>query len=54
MASANLYYLVETAKDNAIEPFAYLSHLFERLPHRSTVQDFEAPLPWNATVPARR
>ncbi len=54
VASANLYSLVETCKANGIEPFAYLSHLFDRLPHLTTVQDFEAMLPWNATIPARR
>jgi hypothetical protein len=54
VASANLYSLVETCKANGIEPFAYLSHLFDRLPHLTTVQDFEAMLPWNAKIPARR
>jgi transposase len=47
VASANLYSLVETAKANAIEPHAYLSHLFDQLPRATTVQDFEALLPWN-------
>ena len=31
-ASANLYSLVSTARANGLEPFAYLSLLFERLP----------------------
>lgn len=48
VASANLYSLVETAKANGIEPFAYLSHLFDRLPHLNSVEDFQAVLPWNA------
>ena len=46
VASANLYSLVETAKANGVEPHAYLSHLFERLPHLTTVEDYEAMLPW--------
>jgi hypothetical protein len=46
-ASANLYSLVETAKANGVEPHAYLSRLFERLPHLTTVEDYEAMLPWN-------
>ena len=52
-ASANLYSLVETAKANAIEPHAYLAHLFGRLPYAKAVEDFEALLPWNvkATLP---
>ncbi len=47
VASANLYSLVETAKANNVEPHAYLSRLFERLPHLTTVEDYEAMLPWN-------
>jgi transposase len=53
VASANLYSLVETCKANGIEPHAYLSLLFARLPHLNTVADFEALLPWNAPMPAR-
>jgi transposase len=47
VASANLYSLVETAKANGVEPHAYLSRLFERLPHLTTVEEYEAMLPWN-------
>jgi transposase len=46
-ASANLFSLVETCKANGIEPHAYLSLLFTRLPHLCTVDDFESMLPWN-------
>jgi transposase len=53
VASANLYSLVETAKANGVEPHAYLSRLFERIPYLDTVADFEALLPWNAITPAR-
>ena len=53
VASANLYSLVETAKANGVEPFAYLSFLFERLPHLKSVEDFEAVLPWAVVLPAR-
>jgi hypothetical protein len=30
-----------------VEPHAYLSRLFERLPHLKAVEDYEAMLPWN-------
>jgi transposase len=53
VASANLYSLVETCKANGIEPHAYLSHLFARLPHVNTLADYEALLPWNAPTHAR-
>ena len=45
-ASANLYSLVETAKANGIEPFAYLRFLFERIPAAECLNDFEALLPY--------
>lgn len=44
-ASANLYSLIETAKANGIEPYAYLNRLFTELPQASTVEDIEALLP---------
>jgi transposase len=44
-ASANLYSLVETAKANGIEPFAYLRFVFERIPAAQHLEDFEALLP---------
>ena len=50
VASANLYSLVETAKANGVEPHAYLSLLFERLPYAKTLEDFETRLPWNVNV----
>lgn len=46
-ASATLYSLVESAKVNGLEPHAYLSTVFTRLPHLTTVEDYEALLPWN-------
>jgi transposase len=46
-ASANLYSLIETAKANGLEPYAYLRHLFAELPKAQTVDDIEALLPVN-------
>lgn len=46
-ASANLYSVIETAKGNGIEPFAYLRHVFAELPRATRLADFEALLPWN-------
>lgn len=46
-ASANLFSLVTTARANDVEPYAYLNHLFERLPAATTVEQVEALLPWN-------
>jgi len=44
-ASANLYSLVETAKANDLEPWAYLERVFEEIPRAETLQDFDALLP---------
>jgi transposase len=46
-ASANLYSLIETAKANGLEPYAYLRYLFAQLPVAESVEDFEALLPGN-------
>ena len=46
-ASANLYSLIETAKANGLEPYAYLREVFTRLPAAATVEDIEALLPFN-------
>lgn len=46
-ASAAFFSLVETAKANGLEPYAYLCRLFERVPHAKTVEDFEALLPFS-------
>ena len=46
-ASANLFSLVMTARANGLEPFQYLTYLFEHLPSAATVEAIEALLPWN-------
>jgi transposase len=46
-ASATLYTLVETAKANDLEPWAYLNYLFEKLPAAKSEQALLALLPQN-------
>ncbi len=49
-ASARLYSLVETAKANGLEPYAYLKRVFEELPVAIADNDDDAInrlLPWN-------
>jgi transposase len=48
-ASAQIYSLVETAKANGREPYAYLRHILERLPQVNSVEGYEALLPWNCS-----
>ena len=45
-ASANLYSLVETAKANGINTYAYLKWIFTALPSAATDQEIDALLPW--------
>jgi len=45
-ASANLYSLIETARLNGQEPYAYLCRVFEALPKAQTLADIEQLLPW--------
>jgi hypothetical protein len=44
-ASANLYTLVESAKANGLDLYAYLRHLFTELRRAQTVEAIEALLP---------
>jgi len=44
-ASANLYSVIETAKANGLEPYAYLRLVFTELPRAQSLADFEALLP---------
>lgn len=46
-ASALIYSLVETAKANNVEPYLWLRHILRALPTATTVEHFEALLPWN-------
>ena len=46
-ASANLYSLIETAKANRLNDYAYLKYVFAQLPAATTQQEITALLPWN-------
>ena len=45
--SATCYSLIETAKANGLEPYAYLRHVLQNIAAAKTVKDIEALLPWN-------
>lgn len=49
-ASANLYGLIETAKANGLEPYAYLKRVFAELPNATTLGQIENLLPWNLKI----
>ena len=46
-ASAMLYSVIETAKANNVEPYAYLQHVIELLPKVTCVEEISALLPYN-------
>ncbi len=49
-ASATVYSLIETAKANGLEPFAYIHPVLQHIGGASTVEEIEALLPWNVTL----
>ena len=46
-ASCRIYSLIETAKMNGLEPWAYLNTVLARLPEVGLSGDWESLLPWN-------
>jgi hypothetical protein len=44
-ASATFFSLIETAKANGLEPYAYLRHIFDKLPLAKSDQDLKDLLP---------
>ncbi len=49
-SSALIYSIIETAKANGIDPYAYLQELFSRLPLCKSLEDFEQLLPWSISI----
>jgi transposase len=51
-ASAVIYSIVESAKENGLNPYAYLTHLFERLPNLDSRDNdtLDPLLPWNVRL----
>ncbi len=51
-ASAIIYSIVETAKENRLDPYAYLRHLFEKLPNMdcNNLEALDQLLPWNVRL----
>jgi hypothetical protein len=50
--SAIIYSMVETAKENGLNPYAYLTHLFEKLPNLDSRdnESLDQLLPWNVSL----
>mgnify|MGYP000932156707 FL=1 len=52
-ASTIAFSIIETAKANSLNPFYYLTFLFERLPNIDTnnIEQLDALLPWSTSLP---
>lgn len=52
-SSAIIYSIVETAKENGLNPFNYLKYLFEELPNidMADKEKLNQFLPWSTTIP---
>lgn len=52
-SSAIIYSIVETAKENGLNPFNYLTYLFEKLPNIDITDEKELNhlLPWSTNIP---
>jgi transposase len=46
-SSCGMYTLIETAKENNIEPLGYLREVFEKAPFVFSPEEWENLLPWN-------
>ena len=42
-----IYSLIETAKANGLEPYAWLRQVLRELPAAKNVEEIDALLPWN-------
>jgi transposase len=53
-ASAAIYSVIETAKENGLHPFRYLMYLFEELPQLANLKEpqvLEPYMPWSSSLP---
>jgi len=49
-----MHSLVQTAVANGLDPYRYLTHVFETMPQLNTSQELEQLLPWNIVLPRQR
>ena len=52
-SSAVIYSIIETAKENQLNPLLYLTYLLEQLPNidRDDIEKLDALLPWSKDLP---
>ena len=52
-ASATVFSIIETAKENGLEPYEYLRYIFTKTPNLHKDETMDVLLPWNAPVICR-
>ena len=50
-ASAVIYSILETAKQNGLKPYDYLNYIFETMPTLPSQDKYDALLPWSSELP---
>jgi hypothetical protein len=52
-ASATIYSIIETAKENKLKPFDYLTYLLDQLPSIDVenIIELDKLLPWSESIP---
>ncbi|MBC8452769.1 MAG: transposase domain-containing protein [Spirochaetes bacterium] len=50
-SSCGFFSLIETAKENILNPQVYLYHVFKGASSISSPEEWEALLPWNVSLP---
>ena len=46
--SAVMYSIIETAKENSLDPYRYLTYIFKKAPNLKNGENINMLLPWNA------
>lgn len=47
-ASATVFSIIETAKENGLDPYEYLKYVFTKVPNLKEIESVDILLPWNA------
>lgn len=47
-ASATIFSIIETAKENGLDPYEYLKYVFTKAPNLKEIESVDILLPWNA------
>lgn len=52
-STALFFSLIATAKEHGLNPHVYLYYIMEKAPYATSLEDWNALLPWNVTIPKK-